>query len=292
MLGRRGMFESRIAFVAAGLIAGSMPVMARAQDNRPVVKEPTGWFGVQISDQAMVDERGNAFFDSYPFVTKVDPASPAAKAGVQAGDVLLNFNGHDMRGGSVELAKWLTVGAPFVLKIRRNDQTRTLKGRLARRPADWEQKMIVELNMPEIMEGQSASLSRVGVTPRTQMPSMGMVRTRMPSPEPLPSVLTRAMGYGGGVYPFAGAEFTALNADLCDVLDMKPGGVFVTRVLDNSPARNAGLRGGDVILRADSIKVDTPIDLVRAIRIADDGDRSLTLQIVRKHKPGTIRLGW
>src|SRR5438270_9328129 len=91
-----------------------------AQERTIVIKEPTGWFGVRISDQAMVDERGNAFFDSYPVVTGVDSASPAARAGVKPGDVLLTFNSHDMRGGAVELAKWLKVGAPFVLTIRRN----------------------------------------------------------------------------------------------------------------------------------------------------------------------------
>ena len=66
----------------------------------------------------------------------------------------------------------------------------------------------------------------------------------------------------------------------------------MTRVAEDSPARNAGLHGGDVILRADSIKIDTPIDLVRAIRGANDGDRSLMLDIIRKHKPEKITLRW
>src|SRR5712671_6004492 len=117
-----------------------LPRGVQAQRTPPVaVQPPTGWFGVRISDQAMIDERGNAFFDSYPVVTSVDSGSPAAKAGVKPGDVMLTFNSHDMRGGSVELAKWLKVGAPFVLKIRRNNATRLVRGTLARRPDDWEQ---------------------------------------------------------------------------------------------------------------------------------------------------------
>ena len=40
---------------------------------------PTGWFGVRISDQAMIDQQsGAAFFDSYPVITQVDSGSPAA----------------------------------------------------------------------------------------------------------------------------------------------------------------------------------------------------------------------
>jgi len=234
----------------------------------------------------MMDERGNAFFDSYPVVTSVDSNSPAAKAGVRPGDVLLTFNSHDMRGGSVELSKWLKAGAPFVLRIRRNDATRVIKGTLERRPENWEQQMIVELTVPEIMEQRSGAISRAPIQ-RT-----GMIRTRMPAPDPLPAVLGPALGYGGGVYPFAGAEFTALNRDLSDALGVKPEGVFVTSVVEGSAARIAGLRGGDVIVKANSIKIESPIDLVRAIRTADETDQTVDLQIVRKHKTQTLVLRW
>ena len=153
MPGRREMFGPGVGVFALGLIAlGGLSAAAGGQETRQITREPTGWFGVRISDQAMVDERGNAFFDSYPVVTGVDSASPAAKAGVKAGDVLLTFNSHDMRGGTVELSKWLRAGAPFVLKVRRNDATRTIRGTLGRRPENWEQNMIVELSVSEIMK--------------------------------------------------------------------------------------------------------------------------------------------
>ena len=251
-----------------------------------MVQPPTGWFGVRISDQAMIDEHGNAFFDSYPVVTGVDSSSPAAKAGVRPGDVLLSFNSHDMRGGSVELSKWLKAGAPFVLRIRRNDATRVVRGTLGRRPENWEQNMVVELTVPQILQERSGAIAR------PQMQRTGMIRTRMPVPEPLPALLPPALGYGGGVYPFAGAEFTALNEDLCDALGVKPEGVFVTNVIEGSAARAAGLRGGDVIVKADSIKIESPIDLVRAIRSADETDHKVDLQIIRKHKAQQLTLRW
>jgi S1-C subfamily serine protease len=271
-----------VLIASLSLPFGVQAQRAPAETTQP----PTGWFGVRISDQAMIDERGNAFFDSYPMVTAVDSPSPASKAGVRPGDVLLTFNSHDMRGGSVGLSKWLKAGAPFVLRIRRNDVTRVIRGTLERRPENWEQKMVVELTVPEIIERQSGAVSR------PQIQRFGMVRTRMPVPEPLPSLLPPALGYGGGVYPFAGAEFTALNQDLCDALGVKPEGVFVTNVLEGSAARMAGLRGGDVIVKADSIKIETPIDLVRAIRSADETDHTVDLQIVRKRKLQALVLRW
>src|SRR5437762_11374895 len=221
-----------------------LPAALQAQRTRTViVQPPTGWFGVRISDQAMVDERGNAFFDSYPVITSVDSGSPAASAGVRPGDVLLSFNSHDMRGGTVELSKWLRAGAPFVLKVRRNDATRTIRGTLGRRPDNWEQNMIVELSVPEIMK------QRTGAIARQPMPMAGMIRTRVPVPEPLPSVLAPALGYGGGVYPFAGAGFIAFYEERFDCLGVKHRGGFVTNVVGRSLAGEAWHRGGAVVHR-------------------------------------------
>ena len=276
------------SLLALALIASlSAPVAIQGQRTAGVaVQPPTGWFGVRISDQALVDERGNAFFDSYPVVTSVEQGSPAAKAGVVPGDVLLSFNSHDMRGGSIQLSNWLRAGSPFVLRIRRNDKTRIVRGVLGKRPDNWEQRMVVELTTPEQIEMRSMSPAREPMSSATRV----TVHSRMPAPEPLPSVLVPALGYGGGVYPFAGAEFTALNEDLSEVLGVKAEGVFVTNVMDGSPARTSGLRGGDVVLAADSIKLETPIDLVRAIR--SSADHTIRLQIIRKKKPETLTLRW
>jgi len=266
-----------------------LPSGVRAQQTpRVMMQPPTGWFGVRITDQATIDERGNAFFDSYPVVTSVDSGSPAAKAGVRPGDVLMSFNSHDMRGGTIELTKWLKVGAPFVLTIRRNDGKRVIRGTLSKRPENWDPQIVVELSPLEIMELRSGAIAR------TPLAGSRMIRTRtrVPAPDPLPAVLPRALGYGGGVYPFAGAEFTALNPDLCDALGVKPEGVFVTNVMEGSAARVAGLRGGDVIVKADDIDIASPIDLVRAIRNADESDHAVDLQLIRKHKTQMVRLSW
>jgi S1-C subfamily serine protease len=277
-------------FESALIASVGLPGMAGAQTPEPVPEAPTGWFGVTISDNAMVDENFNAFFDSYPVVSRVEPKSPAAKAGVRTGDVLITFNSHDMRGGAIEMKKWLKPGAPFVLQLRRNDQLKRVRGILERRPEGWKEVAVVTLTPGEDIERRAGSIGGEPL-PSPQM----LVRTRVPSPGPLPSVLLPAMGYGRGVYPFAGAEFTALSNDLRDALGVNSTGVFVTNVMEGSPARTAGLRGGDIIVRADGMKVQGPIDLVGAIRNADTrstANHAMELQILRKNKPQTLTLRW
>ena len=282
-------FRSRL--VASALIASvGLPAITAAQTPVSIPEPPTGWFGVTISDNAMIDEDFNAFFDSYPVVSKVEPGSPAAKAGVKTGDVLITFNSHDMRGGAVQMKKWLKPGAPFVLQLRRNDQLKQVRGTLQSRPEGWKELAIVTLSPAQDIERRSGSIGGEPLPGPSRL-----IRTRVPSPEPLPDVLVPAMGYGRGVYPFAGAEFTALNDDLRDALGVKTSGVFVTNVMEGSPARSAGLRGGDIIVKADGIKVHGPVDLVGAIRNADSRSNTthtIELEILRKHKSQTLTLGW
>jgi S1-C subfamily serine protease len=277
--------------VVALAVLLAVPGTARAQTassaQSPPVEPPTGWLGVRISDEMLLNEGGAAFFDRYPVVSSVDSNSPAARAGVLAGDVLLTFNSHDMRGGALEMSNWLKPGAQFELRLRRSDAVRVVRGVLGRRPEGWDNLVVVQLSPTERQMRRRTIETEAAAAGGLQS---SQVRVRVGTPARLPSMLVPALGLGRGVYPFAGAEFTALNSDLCDVLGVKPEGVFVTNVVEGSIARDAGLRGGDVVVMADDIKIENPNDLVRAIRLA--ADRSVKLQIIRKRKPQTITLKW
>ena len=286
---RRG--PAAAALVASLALAGTAGAQSPSPESSPQsspMEAPTGWLGVRLSDEGIFNETGAAFFERYPVISNVEPGSPAAKAGILPGDVILTFNSHDMRGSTFQLGNWMKSGAPFELRLRRNEKIRLVRGVLGRRPEGWEQQVVVQVTPNEqIFLRRSAGERPTGTG---LQPSGVRMRVESPMPPRLPSLLVPALGLGRGVYPFAGAEFTALNSDLSDVLGVKPEGVFVANVVEGSIAREAGLRGGDVVVMADKIKVDNPNDLVRAIRSADD--RSVTLQVIRKHKPQTIRLKW
>jgi S1-C subfamily serine protease len=277
-----------VASLALAGVAGAQTSSSEPSPQSLPVDTPTGWLGVRLSDEGIFNESGAAFFERYPVVSSVEPGSPASKAGVLPGDAILTFNSHDMRGGTLRLSNWMKPGAAFELKVRRNDGVRLVRGVLGRRPAGWEQRIVVQVSPNEqiFLRRRADEMAAGGGLQRAGM----RVQTDGPTPPRLPSLLVPALGLGRGLYPFAGAEFTALNSDLSDVLGVKPEGVFVANVLEGSIAREAGLRGGDVVVMADKIKIENPNDLVRAIRSADD--RAVTLQVIRKHKPQTIRLKW
>lgn len=282
----------------AGAVFGIFAVSGMAAGQATVVAEgPSGWFGVTLSDEGVLDERGTTFFDNYPVVSEVEPNSPAARAGVMPGDILMSFNSHDMRGSVFQLKNWLKPGAPFTLRLKRNDEVRVLRGTLGRAPEGWEKRVVIEVRPSEAFELRTRTATRPPMRSRTLMtegrPAQTIAageRVRIPLPGRLPPALIPNFTFGAGVYPFAGMEFTALNDDIRDVLGVKPEGVFVTNVVEGSPARVSGIRGGDVLVLANGVRLETPVDLVQMIAGAQD--KTLRLRVVRKRKPQNLTLRW
>jgi len=87
----------------------------------------------------------------------------------------------------------------------------------------------------------------------------------------------------------AGATIVRTNADLRETFGVKSG-VLVLDVARGSPAYSSGLRGGDVIVSAGRIAVESPLSIQRAIETADGTE--LPLRIIRKKKAQSLTLRW
>jgi len=116
-----------------------------------------------------------------------------------------------------------------------------------------------------------------------------MIRRRIPGP-PTVTIAPLVFGFGPRTLGVAGAELTELNGDLASAIGVRTHGIFVVNVALGTPARESGLRSGDVIIRADSSAVGDPGELIRVMRAA--GDNSIKLRIVRSKKEQTLTLRW
>jgi C-terminal processing protease CtpA/Prc len=87
----------------------------------------------------------------------------------------------------------------------------------------------------------------------------------------------------------AGATIVRTNADLRETFGVKSG-VLVLDVARGTPAYSSGLKGGDVIISAGRITVESPLSIQRAIETADGTE--LPLRIIRKKREQSLTLRW
>src|SRR5215212_8304324 len=114
----------------AALLAAA-PLTAHAQ------KEiPKGWLGVLITTGiGQANERGLLVFNDYPVIESIDPGSPAEKAGLLAGDVLISINKQDFKKNPIPLNSLLVPGQKVVFRYRRDNVEKRSSMVVAERPA-------------------------------------------------------------------------------------------------------------------------------------------------------------
>jgi serine protease Do len=257
----------------------SMPVAAQiwtpqappAQPSQAAPPRPaSGWVGITYSGSGETDSEGNLVYGDYPVVVTVDPGSPAARAGIVAGDTIIAFNDRDLRRFAFPIRAMIQPGKPFIVRARRAKKDIDFKLIVAERPADHRE--MVELTMKPMLPGSA--------------PEPPFVLT----PGPMRAAGTRVALIGRPIQPIAGAELRALSVDLAKSLGIKPKGLFVVYVVEGTPAREAGLRDGDVLLRASEQALQTTEDLREVMR--SEIDRSVKLEILRQKKTQVITLRW
>ena len=215
-------------------------------------------------------------------VEKVVDGSPAQAAGLQAGDVIVKFNGENVTSVR-KLTRLVADVAPdhqANITAVRNGTERELTATLAKRPA------------PKFEDGAFAlGTTRPGLLrlPDIQGGSALPPMTSIPRIEGFPP----ADG-DGNVFTYRafssrqiGINVSPLTKQLAAHFGVE-NGVLVNTVRENSPAAKAGLKAGDIIVEAEGNTVKGDLDLIRAIGGKKDGDVQLT--IVRDRSRQTLRV--
>lgn len=220
-----------------------------------------GWSFVGVMVQEIDGNRAKALKlpeEAGVEVTRIEPDSPAEKAGLKVGDAVIHYNGQRVEGMEEfsRLVRETPPGREVKLEIYRGGAPQTIALRVAVRraaPAPL---------APQTFEHLQEQLRQL--------------QTRMPD---LPR------GFMTWRSPALGIDAEALDGQLAQYFGVKEG-VLVRSVKKDSPAEKAGMKAGDVILRVDDNRVATPGDISMHLRSPRGGPAAIV--VMRDHHEVTL----
>ncbi len=216
-------------------------------------------------------------------IVHVDHDGPAGKMGLRERDVVTQMNGVVIEGGE-QIRKMLhdtPPGHTVVFTIVRDGQQMVVTAQMADREEVERQAWERHLNTPPVLAASTAESVPSGpadaatVTPAAPLPPPKYGKSF------LGSLLTSPT--------YTGATLERVGPQLASFFGVSNGtGLLVRGVDTNSPAAMAGIRAGDVMVRADSRTLATTTQWAKAIR--DAKGRPVTVVIVRDRQEKTVML--
>ena len=255
---------TRTLFTALLLAGTVLPVLAGETQPEPAKPAP-GYFysagrsylGVDIRD--VTDDRMSALKlkeERGVEIVMVDGDAPAGKAGLREHDVILEFNGAAVENGEQlrRLIRETPPGRTVTLGISRDGSPMKISVQLA------DHSQVVAQSFPRV---EIPEMPRVQIFPRNGID--------------IPIIQTYSSTLG--------VQTENLTRQLGEFFGVKDGeGVLVRSVEKGSAAEKAGLKAGDVIVRADNEKLTDRTDLTHILRNHRSGG-PLKLIVVRdKHE--------
>lgn len=221
-------------------------------------KVARGWLGVRI----WLNE------DDRVEITEVEKDSPAELAGLEEGDIILEFKDEEV--GDTEMLQSMIrkskPGETVSMKIKRKEETQDVKVKLG------------ELTEEDIWSEFESKFP-------------GLFRKEKIAPFS-PGIVTRpdTLRFGFEQRKFIGVGVQELNPELSEFFGVDKGtGILVSSVEKDGPADKAGLKVGDVIVTADGKRVERTQDLVGLIQDKEKGDK-ITIEFIRDKKQRTAEV--
>ena len=212
-------------------------------------------------------------------ITRVEENSPAAKAGLKVGDVVLEYNGQRIEGTEqfIRMVRETPPERQARLTVSREGATQTITAAVGARKStgfigmpglDQEERLWADLARQRAdMEAGRADM---------EMARQGMKNLRMDIPRAYIAIQS------GGL----GVEAEGLSGQLAEFFGVKEG-VLVRSVVKDSVAEKAGVKAGDVITKVDDTSVNMPREITNALR-KKAAKKTFPLTVIRNHKEMTV----
>lgn len=193
-------------------------------------------------------------------ITRVDEESPAAKAGLKAGDVVLEYNGERVEGIEqfVRLVRETPANRNVRLTVSRDGAVQTISATIGARKG------------PKVMAWSSKPMD---------LEKLEKFKFEAPNVElMMPDIPKAFMSWR----TMLGIEGESLgNSQLAEYFGVKEG-VLVRSVIKGTAAEKAGIKAGDVLLKIDDTAVASPKDITNTLRAARNASKQhLTVALMR-----------
>jgi serine protease Do len=204
-------------------------------------------------------------------IDAVDDDSPAARAGVKEGDVVVEFDGERVRSARqlTRLVQETPEGRTVKMTVTRDGARQTLDVTPTSSATAWR----FNFDGPELR----AEIER-GMRDFRSLPERG---------GPMFDFHFDGVPGKGATRGRLGVQVETLSDQLAAFFGVKGGGVLVASVTADSPAQKAGLTAGDVITAVNGTAVRDAGELVDELRDVGDG-REIRLDVVRDKKNTTV----
>ncbi len=239
-----------LILAGAFLVAGAFSLTWAGKESS---RDP--WIGVYTQE---IDKDLQEAFDlsrnEGALVVDVVDDSPADEAGLRRKDIIVKFNGKDVDDPDdlIGLVEDTKIGDKAEVVFIRKGKEQKAEIEVARRPRH---------DYDVITYGPGKKYSK-----------------------------SRSYYFSGRSDAYIGVAIQDLNDQLGDYFGIKNGeGILVTEVFEDSPAEKAGIKAGDVIIRADNEEVARTSDLRDIIADHEEGD-TIEIEFIRRGDKQSLKV--
>ena len=249
-----------------------------------------GYIGVLWTANVHVEKpkSGEALwtFHDYPHVEAVERESPAERAGIRVGDMILAFDGKDLRAGKIPMNAVLRPGTTITVRLNRENRTRSVDVKVEERPRHARVRTPRAPIAPE-PPSREWTIEAPAIADVSGMPPVAATPGTVLTPAPV------------GPGPFGligsatvGAEMIPLDETLGEPYGTEYG-LLVLRVGPRTPAARAGIQKGDVLISVDGRELRSVPALIRAFERAEKAERTeLRIELLRKRERKAVVMQW